>query len=213
MSSHLSNTLTALLSDPNDWVRALTIRAIAELDQQTFTSRLIELKSDQQELVALSAREALIKFGRENPMHTLQTVSLLERVLLLREVPIFADLSPEDLEQVAEIAYEQWFPDGSMLCRAGEDGNAMYIIVGGQVRVQKEEDGNEKILATRGEGDFVGEMAIIESAPRMATLIAQGELRVLVIDGDAFTAILRDRSTVSISVMRALSRRLREIHV
>ena len=87
----------------------------------------------------------------------------------------------------------------------------MYIIVSGGVRVQKDTDGNEKDLAVRREGDFVGEMAIIESAPRMATLRALGELRVLVIDGEAFTAILRDRPEVSISLMKTLSRRLREM--
>ena len=144
-------------------------------------------------------------------MDTLQTISTLERILLLRDVPIFSNLSPEDLKQVADIAREQWFPDGAILCRAGEEGNAMYIIVSGGVRVQKDADGNEKDLAVRREGDFVGEMAIIESAPRMATLRALGELRVLVIDGEAFTAILRDRPEVSISMMKTLSRRLREM--
>lgn len=210
-SSSNADAFDILLSDHDPWVRALTSRAIAELDQRAFIPRLHELKLDKHELVAASAREVLIQFGEESPVNTLQTISTLERILLLREVPIFADLSPEDLEQVAEIAREQWFPDGAILCRAGEDGNAMYIIVSGQVQVRKEAGGVEKVLATRGVGDFVGEMAIIDSAPRMATLIAQGELRVLVIYGDAFTAILRDRSDVSISVMRALSRRLREM--
>ena len=144
-------------------------------------------------------------------MDTLQTVSILERILLLREVPIFADLLPEDLEQIAEIAREQWFPGDSFLCRAGDEGDAMYIIVSGEVQVRKQDGNEEKILAVRGSGDFVGEMAIIESAPRAATLKAQGDVRVLVINGEAFTSILRDRPDVSISVLRMLSRRLREM--
>ncbi len=144
-------------------------------------------------------------------METLQTVSTLERILLLREVPIFSELPPEDLKQIAEIAREQWLPDGTMLCREGEDASCMYIIVSGKVKVLKDATGREKILAERGPGDFVGEMAVIESAPRMAGLQASGEMRVLVIDGEAFTAILRDRPNVSISVMRTLSRRLREM--
>ncbi len=143
-------------------------------------------------------------------MDTLQTISTLERILLLREVPIFTDLSPEDLGQVAQIAREQWLPEGAILCRDGDEGNALYVIVSGEVRVQKSVGGNEKVLAVRGAGDFVGEMAVIDSAPRMATLVAQGELRVLVIDGEAFSAILHERPGVSISVMRVLSRRLRE---
>jgi HEAT repeat protein len=209
-SSSSADALEELLSYPDEWVCALTIRVVSELDLQNFIPKLRELKSDQRSLVAQSAREALIQFGEEKSMNTLQTISTLERILLLRDVPIFSNLSPEDLKQVADIAREQWLPDGAILCRAGEEGNAMYIIVSGKVRVQKDADANEKDLAIRGEGDFVGEMAIVESAPRMATLRALGELRVLVIDGEAFTVILRDRPEVSISVMKTLSRRLRE---
>ena len=143
-------------------------------------------------------------------MDTLQTIPTLERIILLRDVPIFADLSPEDLKQIADIAREQWLPAEAVLCRAGDEGSTMYIIVSGKVRVLKDVDGEERDLAVRGEGDFVGEMAIIESAPRMATLRALGEVRLLVIDGEAFNAILRDRPEVSISVMKTLSRRLRE---
>ena len=204
------NTLEELLSSTDEWVCALTIRTISESELRNFIPKLRELESDQRSLVAQSAHEVLIQFGEEKSMDTLQTISTLERILLLRDVPIFCDLSPEDLKQVADIAREQWFPDGAILCRAGEEGNAMYIIVSGKVRVQKDTDGNEKDLAIRGEGDFVGEMAIIESAPRMATLRALTELRVLVIDSDSFSAIIRDRPEVSISVMKTLSRRLRE---
>jgi CRP-like cAMP-binding protein len=169
------------------------------------------MKSERNSFVGQTAWETLIQFDEEKSMNTLQTISTLERILLLREVPIFADLSPEDLKQVAEIAQEQWIPDGTIICRDGEQGDSMYIIVAGQVQILKGAEGNEKILAVRGQGDFVGEMAIIESGPRVATLRAQGDVRALVIEGGAFNAILRDRQAVAISVMRTLSRRLREM--
>jgi HEAT repeat protein len=210
-SSSSTNALEELLSYSDEWICTFTISTISELGLRNFIPKLRELKSNQQSLVAQSARDALIHFGEEKSMDTLQTISTVERILLLRDVPIFSNLSPEDLKQVADVAREQWLPGDAILCRAGEEGNAMYIIVSGAVRVQKDSDGNEKDLAVRREGDFVGEMAIIESAPRMATLRALGELRVLVIDGEAFTAILRDRPEVSISMMKTLSRRLREM--
>ena len=205
------DTFEELLSYPDEWVCALTIRTISDLELRNFIAKLREFESDQRSLVAQSAREALIHFGEEKSMDTLQTISTLERILLLREVPIFADLSPEDLKQVADIAREQWLPDGAVLCRAGEEGDAMYIIVSGGVRVQKDAEGNEKDLAVRREGDFVGEMALLDQAPRMATLRALGELRVLVIDSESFTTILYERPEVSISMMKTLSRRLREM--
>ncbi len=143
-------------------------------------------------------------------METLQTISPLERILLLREVPLFAELTPDDLEQIADVAREQVYPDGAVIIPEGEEGDEMYVIASGQARVTKQYAGIEKHLATRGVGEFIGEMAIIESTPRSATLHAEGEVRTLVIDGNAFKSILRDRPEVSFAVLRGLSRRLRE---
>ena len=143
-------------------------------------------------------------------MDTLQTVSTLERVLLLREVPIFSDLAPEDLQKVAAIAQEQWFPKDAAICRQDEEGNMMFIIVDGPVDVVRTSHGKEQVISTRGPGAFVGEMAIIESAPRSASLLSRGEVRVLGIDGETFKEILKERPEVSLAVLRSISRRLRE---
>ena len=144
-------------------------------------------------------------------METLKTVSSLERILLLREVPLFADLSPEDLKQIADVAREELYHDGAAVVREGAVGSEMYVIVEGQAAATKQADGGEeKLLATRETGDFIGEMAIIESEPRFATVKAKGDLRVLVIDADAFNAIMRDRPEVTQALIRGLSRRLRE---
>ncbi len=144
-------------------------------------------------------------------MNTLQTVPALERVLLLREIPIFSGLSPEDLQQVAAIASEQWFPKDTTIFRQDEQGDRMYVIVEGHLDVVRHAKGTDQVLAQRGPGDFVGEMAIIDSAPRLASLVTREEVRVLAIDGPTFKAILRERPEVSLVVLRSLSRRLREI--
>ena len=143
-------------------------------------------------------------------MDTLKTVSILERILLLREIPIFADLSPEDLKHVAEVAHEEWYPQNTDIFHQGDDGRMMFVIVDGSVRVIRTMDGKDQVLAERGPGDFVGEMAIIESAPRSATLHTQSEVRVLAIDDEIFKGILRERPDVSFAVLRSISRRLRE---
>jgi CRP-like cAMP-binding protein len=87
----------------------------------------------------------------------------------------------------------------------------MYVIVDGRVQIKHTTDGRELVWAERGPGDFVGEMAIIESAPRSASLYTQTEVRVLAIDDETFKGILRERPDVSFAVMRSLSRRLREM--
>jgi CRP-like cAMP-binding protein len=71
---------------------------------------------------------------------------------------------------------------------------------------------DESILATRGVGEFVGEMAILDSAPRSATLRAVSDVRILSIDGDAFKSILLDRPEVAVSVLRNMSSRVRALN-
>jgi CRP/FNR family transcriptional regulator len=144
-------------------------------------------------------------------METIQTISTMERVLILREIPIFADLTAEDLERIAQIANEQWHPAGGIICRQGEEGNVMFVIVSGKVQIVSGTDAKEQILAERGPGDFIGEMAIIDPAPRSAGMIAHSETRVLAIEGEAFKSILRERPDVSLAVLQSISRRLREM--
>jgi CRP-like cAMP-binding protein len=144
-------------------------------------------------------------------MDTLKTVSVLERILLLREIPIFADLSAEDLELVANIAREEWYPANTAIFHQGEEGNVMFVIVEGRLQVVRTVQNIEQTLAERGPGEFVGEMAVIESAPRVATLRTQSDVRVLAIDGETFKGILRERPDVSFAVLRNISRRLREV--
>jgi CRP-like cAMP-binding protein len=145
-------------------------------------------------------------------MKTLKTLSTLERILLLREVPMFGGLAPEDLEKIADIAHEQIYATGGIICREGEPGDSLFIIVSGDVQVVKSMGRQESILATRGAGEFVGEMAILDSAPRSATLRALKDVRVLSIEGDAFKSILLDRPEVAVSALRNMSARIRALN-
>jgi CRP-like cAMP-binding protein len=89
----------------------------------------------------------------------------------------------------------------------GDPGNELYIIVSGLVRVETAEG---KEIAQRKPGEYVGEMAIISQAPRMFSLVAAGDTRLLCVGQKEFEAILRQRPEVSLAVMRVLCDRLRE---
>jgi len=210
---NLSIVIETLLQSADIWLRRLTVCAIPELDLREFIPTLHELKSDPDVLLQAAVLKTLSLFGEVKPMDTLKTVSIFERILLLREIPIFADLSPEDLKRVAEIAREQWYPQNTAIFQQGDEGNMMFVIVEGSLQVIRNKDGKDQIWAERGPGDFVGEMAIIESAPRSATLRTQSEVRVLAIDDETFKGILRERPNVSFAVLRSISRRLREMVV
>lgn len=203
--------LERIIAREDRWPRALAIRAAAEMGLQNWRARFEALTKDPDVLVWEAAAEAVRTTKEEIPVSTLKTVSTLERVLLLREVPIFSELAPQDLERVAEIASEEWFPANTAICQEGEEGSNMYIIVDGRLQVIHNSNGKPRLLAERGRGDFVGEMAIIESAPRSATLMTQSEVRVLTIDGETFKSILRERPEVSVAMLRNFSRRLRDM--
>lgn len=206
-----SDVIALLLKSTDPWLRIFAIRSTSELGLREFIPLMHQLKFGPDPLLCEAAKDSLVQFGEETQMDTLKTVSLLERILLLREIPIFADLSAEDLELVANIAREEWYPSNTTLFHQGEEGDVMFVIVEGNLHVVRTVNGTEQLLAQRGPGDFVGEMAVIESAPRLATLRTQSEVRVLAIDGETFKGILRERPDVSFAVLRSISRRLREM--
>jgi CRP-like cAMP-binding protein len=137
-------------------------------------------------------------------VHT--TMPAIERVLFLRKVPQFDELDPPDLLPIAEVADEQVFADGDRHGAEGEMGDGMHVIVIGAVHVRA---GGETI-AERGPGDVVGELSLITARPRMADLIADGDVRTIWITRRAFEGMVHDRPDVAIGVMRVLATRLAE---
>jgi hypothetical protein len=139
------------------------------------------------------------------------TLSDLERVLFLRKVPLFAELSPRDLSRIAAIAEEANYADGETIAGQGEPGEELHIVVEGEVRVLRETPGAEESeLARRTVGEVVGEMALITQDPRMASLVAAGDVRTLRVGRTAFEGVLRERPETAIAVIRVLSQRLVE---
>jgi AAA family ATP:ADP antiporter len=142
--------------------------------------------------------------GASMDVHT--TMPAMERVLFLRKVPLFDELEPADLLPIAEVADEQLFAHGDRLGAEGEMGNGMHVIVTGTVRVRTGDD----TIAERGPGDVVGELSLITTRPRMADLIADGDVRTIWITRRAFEGMVHDRPDVAIGVMRVLATRLTE---
>ena len=146
----------------------------------------------------------------DTKMDTLATLSLMDRILFLRRVPLFGALSPADLKQVAAISTEEIFQDGDVIAYQGEQGEAMFVIISGEVRVCLMKDGHEVEVARRTSGEYVGELSIINREPRIATLIASGDVRTLCIDKKNFEGLIRERPDVSLVIIRVLSKRLKE---
>ena len=127
-------------------------------------------------------------------------------VAALRSTPFFAGLSEQDLDGIASVGHPVGFAAGEAIVEAGDPGDAMYIVVDGSAEVDV--GGRYHTLKA---GDFFGEMALIASRRRMATVKAAEDVSALRIPADGFQAFLLDHPRVALSMMRALVDRLREV--
>ena len=134
---------------------------------------------------------------------------LLDVREFLRNLPIFAHLTEEHLGKLCEIAEPLTIEKGQLLMEEGSAGDAFYAIVEGEFEVIKRAGKGEVIMATRGPGDIVGEMSLLEDAPRIASLRALRDSRVLTISRAAFYDLLTDSPTVMLSILRTFIARLR----
>ena len=201
------DAIAELLHDPDSWLRACAALAAGSQPDGDLTPALEELaRSDPEPLV----REAATVTWRGGTVETRSTLSLLERVVFLRKVQLFEQLSPADLKHIAEVASEHAFPDGEVIAEQGEAGDELHIVVSGAIRVVMGRDGAGHEVARRAPGECVGEMAIISEESRMASLVCSGPVRTLSLDGPRFQRILRERPDASLRVMRVLCDRLRE---
>jgi sigma-B regulation protein RsbU (phosphoserine phosphatase) len=128
-----------------------------------------------------------------------------ERVTILKTVSIFAKTPDDILAEIASLLEEVPINAGETAFEKGEMGTSMYVIAGGRVRVH---DG-ERTLNYLGECDVFGEMALVDSQPRSASVTAVEDTKLLRLDQDPFYRLMDERSEVSRGVIRVLSRHLR----
>ena len=131
---------------------------------------------------------------------------------ILKNIPLFEGLEDSDLKKIAEVVKERNLPAGTLLMREGEKGDSFFLIKNGTVEVFKDENGEEKMVASISEKDensFFGEMALIEGAPRNATIKTATECTLIEIDKINFDMMLRLNSFIALRIMTALTKRFR----
>jgi len=135
-----------------------------------------------------------------------------EAIASLRAIPMFSSVSDEALESIALLLIERNFPKHKTIVEEGAPGDYMYIIVDGRVKVTKlSGDGREKILELLGVGDFFGEMALFDDAPRSASVKALSQVRILALGRNDFLRLLARSPDLALSVIQELTRRLRQV--
>jgi CRP-like cAMP-binding protein len=127
-------------------------------------------------------------------------------VQILKNVELFRGLDEEQLRQIADISEEQVYQDKAVIFNYGSDGDALYIISAGQVAIQTpESSGAGEAAVYLGEGQIVGEMAIIDQGKRSASVAAVGETVLYRITSTDFTDLCSSNTGIGYVIMRNLA--------
>ncbi|MBN2494161.1 MAG: Crp/Fnr family transcriptional regulator [Deltaproteobacteria bacterium] len=130
---------------------------------------------------------------------------------LLKSVSIFADVAEQALDNLSSLLVFKDQPKDTLVFGQDDPGDAMFIILQGKVKVVLYgESGKEIILTYFREGDFFGEMSLLDDMPRSANVITTEPSRLAILRREAFIAHLESSPTTAINILAELSRRLRK---
>jgi CRP-like cAMP-binding protein len=129
-----------------------------------------------------------------------------EKLEHLKRVPLFSRMGRHELERLGQLTDEIEVGLDQHVTEQGEAGNEFFVVLDGRLMVL---DGN-KPISTLGPGDFFGEIALIESVPRTATVRAEGIARLMVVGHREFHALMDEFPEVRRAVMDALAERVRQ---
>jgi CRP-like cAMP-binding protein len=134
-----------------------------------------------------------------------------ESVDLLERVPLFEELSDDELERIAGVAIPRSFPRGVRVFHEGDTSDACYIVRSGDLRVTREHsDGRAIALATLASGDIFGELAMLDGEARSASVETLSDAELLALPASDMRRLLSDYSEIAVKLIIALTRRLRE---
>jgi CRP/FNR family transcriptional regulator, cyclic AMP receptor protein len=128
-----------------------------------------------------------------------------DKIEILRGISLFSGCTATELSRLAQLFDEAWRAAGTTLVREGKPGAEFFVIVEGRARASL----RGEHLATLAPGDFFGEMSLLEVAPRAATVVAETDLSLLVLEPRGFASLLAIAPTVGMKMMRSMSQRLR----
>ena len=135
----------------------------------------------------------------------------MEKIELLQSVSIFWDLNEDELGHIADKMVAKHFENGNYIFLEDSEGEQCFFVLEGSVKVTRlSKDGREVILAMLNEGDFFGEMSLLDGESRSANVIALEKTKVLTLDRNDFIAVINDYPQIAVQLLKELARRLRK---
>jgi CRP-like cAMP-binding protein len=134
-----------------------------------------------------------------------------ESLQLIARVPLFAELSRDELERIAAVAIPRSFPKGVRVFHEGDNSDACYVVRAGDLRVTREHsDGRAIALATLGPGDIFGELAMLDGGTRSASVETLSDCELLGLPATDVRRVIASHGDIAAKLIVAITRRLRE---
>lgn len=129
---------------------------------------------------------------------------------MLKNIPLFATLTDKELEDISRVAIRKTFPKNTVLFTEGDTTDSLYVICSGKVKVTiNDSEGNEIILSMLGQGEYFGEMALIDGEPRSACVMTKEPTELMILSKKDFMEIFSS-NPIAFSLLKGMIKRLRD---
>jgi hypothetical protein len=204
----LEEVLGELVAAPDPWTQMAAVWTAAALGQR----RLLDQPRPPGKPLAPQAGELveqlLAQRGEKAMSAADQPLTTMDKITFLKGSALFAALPLEELYHIALSMQEESLHQGAVVIKEGTRGDKMYIVVSGSLEVRKA--GADAPIALLAEKQVFGDMSLLDDEPRSASVVAVGEVHLLSLQRRDLERILRRYSSIAFTMMRLLSRRLRE---
>ena len=214
-TTHRSAMLDRLAQAADPYLRAGAVWVAGCDDTLTAPSRTdlcVRALDDPHPLVRETAEYVSRHTGPADAGAGFASLTAIEKMQFLRGVPLFADLDPEDLHDLALLAEEETYEPPRPLCEEGDaEANALFVLIDGTAMVEVRGTGDvPREVAVLAAGEVVGELSVLDESPRSATVRPKdGPVRVLRIPGHRFRRHLLHRARVAEPLLVTLAQRIR----
>jgi len=139
---------------------------------------------------------------------------IFDRLLLLKQSPVFSMVSTDDLRMVAQSLEKQEYFAGDHIFEINDQGDHLYILVSGRIGITIDKDPcSENYIALLGPGDTFGEMNLLDDLPRSATAHVLEDATVLTLEKTRLRGLIQSYPDISIGMLRSMSLRIREVNL
>ena len=191
------------------WLGMLGLLTIGKIQLTSELPLLLRYTEDEHSLLRYAAFWSLIQLGYEQYQSHLEKMSLkIDLVFFLKTVPIFAEVSAEDIVLLSEISKVIRYRVHTELFREGDPGQEFFVVKRGTVGIYKD----NVMIAEVGEKDCFGEMAIVEDRMRSATARAEESVELILFDRSDFLKLMMSQPRITYSLFVNANKRLRDLH-